>query len=1177
MEDESVIDPNTGPMIPTVEEPEVVAPHPFLEGVPASMPEGMGAGYFAQQTEDAQMQPKEVWRQTLHNSMVSGVVEALQVTPSVVEELYETGRADLSDHRERLTKDVPLHLHDEIMGSMTLAGAEARRVRILERSAREDRLAQQVGLSRGAISLAAGLLDADLPLMFATGGTLAAARTARAAATVTKRLTGSTALARVAGDTAVGLSGGALSGVVAGGAGALAVDDFDANDLGAFILSAAATGGVLNPAVGQVSLDRELWSAVDRQTFAARIREAEVQLFDDVANPESAINRARPMVFDVEDSINAASLGTAQRAIDPEVEIENMLFNERNPTETPRAVNPIVTALRAAGAEPAAIRRSLQSEEWRRGGFEAIRDEDLQSRAVQMLTGMYSKEVTIPFSKVTRVAEAFNTGMTRVSMPIRIPTTDRTYDIGSAAGYAFTMGVRDFTNLYKSRSASANFVASEILESASGLGRNGVTASMHREFILSSSLVHVSEPLVLARREHMAATGATSLSSRGNSQFAADARLAMQQYADTGELPTSPAMRNFIEANDRFQAEVLQHLQGISEDLSVRGARDVSFSKGHFRYQWDASKFVAAIRNVGRQEVVDAFARSYARRNGWNSRVANKVALATVRRFEARGLGNAAADSRIINADTSASIEKTLRDAQVDEADIAQIMARMTADSQTRAKAGFLRDRVEADLAETIGGSDMRLVDLMNDDLEQSVHQYATQAAGQAALANKGLRDSADVSNLKAAILAEGRANGEENLSSDFLDAVFSQFGGGAHSGIDPVTGKLTSGVSGITSGITSATRASLLQRMGLTSLMDLANIPVAHGVANFMEPVMARLGFNRSGKLSKADLEDIHSNLEASGMIAGQDHMIYRTEVVVDELGIADRQLLSGVLSGLRSVEKATYYASGHVHVLQQIQKFAAASSHVNAIRSIANDARGTLSNRMLRDMGLTNETIQELQDAIQSGKLSVEPGNVSMDLGGVSKAAEQEYIVALYRSMHQQAQRSAIGETSVWMNSDIGRLLSSLKTFSMTAAQKQTARNLMIGGKPHFLAASAWQVGMSYAVLSLSQSIQGQDMSAADRARLAVTYSPTLGVFPMVVDPITTMLGFDSLNFSPYGRYSSYLDTPAFEQTQKLMRSPGAIADMVTGDGDYDDMQNARAMFFMNWYGMKQVWENM
>lgn len=60
---------------------------------------------------------------------------------------------------------------------MTLTGAQARAERIREDQRVQARLAQQVGLSRNAVMLAGGLIDADLPLMFASGGTLAAGRT----------------------------------------------------------------------------------------------------------------------------------------------------------------------------------------------------------------------------------------------------------------------------------------------------------------------------------------------------------------------------------------------------------------------------------------------------------------------------------------------------------------------------------------------------------------------------------------------------------------------------------------------------------------------------------------------------------------------------------------------------------------------------------------------------------------------------------------------------------------------------------------------------------------------------------------------------------------------------------------------------------------------------------------
>lgn len=98
---------------------------------------------------------------------------------------------------------------------------------------------------------------------------------------------------------------------------------------------------------------------------------------------------------------------------------------------------------------------------------------------------------------------------------------------------------------------------------------------------------------------------------------------------------------------------------------------------------------------------------------------------------------------------------------------------------------------------------------------------------------------------------------------------------------------------------------------------------------------------------------------------------------------------------------------------------------------------------------------------------------------------------------------------------------------------------------------------------------------MEPHDRAWLAAAYTPNVGAVPMLTDPLTTMLGFEDLNFSPYGRYASYLDTPVFSTMERLSQAPGAIIDMVSGEGTYQDMQNARAMFFLNWYGMKQVWE--
>ena len=198
----------SGPLLPPrIEEQEPVEMHPYLKGIPKRFPEGSGLVAEQEREDAAQMQLKQVLLDTLDQSEVNSAIEYFSATPDAVSELFTTGIAELEPHRTELTQGIPLHLHDNIMGSLTLSAAQARAERIREDQQVQARLAQQVGISRWAVQLAGGLLDADLPLMFASGGTLAAGRTALTVARTTRALTGSTALGRVTGDFAVGLSG----------------------------------------------------------------------------------------------------------------------------------------------------------------------------------------------------------------------------------------------------------------------------------------------------------------------------------------------------------------------------------------------------------------------------------------------------------------------------------------------------------------------------------------------------------------------------------------------------------------------------------------------------------------------------------------------------------------------------------------------------------------------------------------------------------------------------------------------------------------------------------------------------------------------------------------------------------------------------------------------------------
>ena len=1305
---------------PPVEGPETVPQNPFLEGVPLSAPEGAGRQAQREAEEEAQLplwqRGDSVGSNTISQSTLNSAFEYLQAIPEVVGELLESGTAELEPYRDELTKGVPLHLHDNVMGSLTYAGALARRSRILQDSKEQAQLAQQTGISRGAMQLAAGMIDADLPMILASGGTIAAARTAASVARTTRALTGSTSLARVAGDAAVGVTGGALSGAIVGGAGSAVRDDQDLSGMFQAIVAGAAMGGVLNPAIGTVGLDRQVWGEAARMEMQTALRRFETDLQRDLIDPESAINRhitplsevdqastpvprgpvlvehsgekvvhvvgdgtvtrvtpvqeryldepfvlrptsvtpnadgtftevveevrsfkpgdnfsqadyaayrqlnqqvydagyewldgtpfnmgiktdGTPVVLDgtiirrgdmpgaqrivqkmqeagvdnrtamrmLQDedfpvgsgSVGALSIGTSPQVVNVDQELANLNANRTAARgSTPLPVNQWVQDLADAGATESVIRRSVTNREWASDyDYDSLFQEDTMDPWVSLLVGNADYEVNIPL-------------------------TNRSINLGQIAGTAFTLGQRDFTNLVRSKSPGANFVAAEILESASGLVRRGSSSAVLKEMYHSSAMVHSAASLVDQRSAYFRQRGLNPFKGDSHKQFSRDLRLAMHDYYVTGR--ANPEFKDLIGNIDKTHMEILDRMKGLDEDRSVRGARDIDHQPGWFRYDWEPRHFTEVRQQVGEDALVRAFRDGYMSRHGIPSDLATTLGRATVRRFLDRGVGVGAADSRLLDLDSRNSIETILQQSGLPPAEVESALRRLEVNTQERTKKGYLKDRMDVELRTPIPGTNLKLVDLLSDDIERSIQQYVGDAAGAAALANKGIRDKADLEALKDTIMFEQSALREQGLERGQLDAIFSQFGGGAHKGF--LMGRETSGVSPMTSMLTKSTRASLLGRAGLTQLMDLANGFVANGVRNMMEPVMAHLGWNRPGAMKKAEYKNLYDELQSLGVIVGQDHMLFRPHLSIDETEVANNVYMQMAQSALNTVERATNYASGQIHVTAAQQMVSAAAVTTNVMRALAGQETN-LTNRMLRDIGLEPKEISDLVDLIRSGVIEVQGGTVKLNSSqwashmGADEAAalSHEFGAAIFRAVHQQVQRGLIGETSVWMNSDIGRLLSALKTFAMTAVQKQTARNLMIGGKPYFIQAAAWQLGFAYAVLTLGQTVQGQDMGAVDRARLAVAYSATLGVAPMVVDPITTMLGFDDLNFSPYGRYTSYLDTPVFEQTQKLMQAPGAIGDMLTGEGDYNDMQNARAMFFLNWYGMQRVWEAM
>lgn len=77
----------------------------------------------------------------------------------------------------------------------------------------------------------------------------------------------------------------------------------------------------------------------------------------------------------------------------------------------------------------------------------------------------------------------------------------------------------------------------------------------------------------------------------------------------------------------------------------------------------------------------------------------------------------------------------------------------------------------------------------------------------------------------------------------------------------------------------------------------------------------------------------------------------------------------------GMATIERATHFASGQIHVIAMQQEVAASAVTTNVLRTIAGEETN-LTTRMLRDIGLEGDHLQELQDLIENNVIKVDDG---------------------------------------------------------------------------------------------------------------------------------------------------------------------------------------------------------
>lgn len=753
------------------------------------------------------------------------------------------------------------------------------------------------------------------------------------------------------------------------------------------------------------------------------------------------------------------------------------------------------------------------------------------------------------------------------------------------------MTTNNFNRLYQSNSAVANYLAGTVFESANGLGRGRATAATRMEYYHRRIQSFLDEDLRSAQANWARDNDVTwqgsgyHISQEGMSRFNREVMLELNARRLGRSSNPHPDIKRAADQYEMAGAEALNIGRGKDGEQAVDGFEGLPDQRGYTPYKWNGQR-IRELEQAGvvtRQNIVQALAQSYRTAGMAAGKDAEAVAKAVVHRAVSKEMDMDMSVLSMLAGDGKDFIRESMVLAGMKEADADAVIQRLTGAQHNRAKESFAKSRNDVDMSATIptaDGSDLRVVDLLDNDLHGVWQRYARQMSGSAALARQGITNRAQRQEVIDALRAEQRALGEEPMDDGLLHAMFSHFNAG------PVHGFGLRG--GTNEGIGEAalakriTNLALLEKLGATQIAETGVIIAQNGLSNWMQrgPMAVLNSELRAG--NQAVLDDLAF---LTGNI-GRDHWHFAPWLDLDDVSKGDTaSWLAGVdrAASVGSFVQGYTSAFNHVRAFQQRTAALGVTDKVFRVLKQAIDEGRDISAqdraRFEFDLGLGRTEIAELLDLVDSGviEFSTRGNSTFVDRLNTDQwptEIGENFAAAITRNMNQLVQKSMAGEQDAWMHTVAGSILMHLKTFPLQAMQKQVMRNAR-----HFDKQSLTTVlyGMATAAVAVQvrDVLDGREQKDfGEMAKAAFNYSNMTGFIPTLVDPVMSILGMDSARVNAYGPTYD-ITPPVLRIANDMLRIPGALANTITGESDWYDEKALRAIPFAGTYVLSRLFD--
>lgn len=391
-------------------------------------------------------------------------------------------------------------------------------------------------------------------------------------------------------------------------------------------------------------------------------------------------------------------------------------------------------------------------------------------------------------------------------------------------------------------------------------------------------------------------------------------------------------------------------------------------------------------------------------------------------------------------------------------------------DKRLKARTGSnrLKGRMELDLATPVtldGGEQFNLLDLYDNDLAKLTYSYSEEMSGRIAMARRGISSDNDFD----AVLNAAMNSGASKEDIDLLKDMYAQMLG------RPMQDQNKSKF------VQLMTQLNPLQSLGQVGWAQatessLAVSRLGLGAALKSIPVLAKIVVGaRKNAVSEADAV-LLKDLEAWNGPIGEYWRTHRPHTDTMERLNASGELAQGVDRLLKSGQEI----NGWVSFMHQIMEAQLKAISAVGTRKVADEImKGTLTKR-LADAGFDEISMKAVKRNLEKHAEYVDGQLHNPNFSKWDFESADVFTRNISRLSGQLIQRDFVGETASWMHRDMGRLMLSLRGYSVKALNKQLIRNVQIGDA---IAAQSLVMGLAFSTLGYTAKMYAMSAFRTDK----------------------------------------------------------------------------------------------